>query len=165
MTLCVDERGALWVTEAHTYRWGTNGSPFQPPTNPINIDPWGHVWHISNGEGSPNLYVHVIPGLARLGAATTPAYLIESILEPSRVIKTGYQTETIETHDGRDWTGWVESTSTGLILHTGPGDRVTVPASQIKRRTARPLSPMPEGLAAAMTDAELADLVAFLLTL
>ena len=35
MTMCVDEQGALWVTEAHTYRWGTNGSPFQPPTNPI----------------------------------------------------------------------------------------------------------------------------------
>jgi type 1 glutamine amidotransferase len=202
MTMCVDEAGALWITEAHTYRWGTNGSPFAPPTNPIkrielgpdghaanttiaadgfpepvmgvqvrdgklyttclnelfvmdiapdgrlancrllvkdaatpwnpfgmyrvqvgpddklwlcigdhpgtepvrltgsdgrtvrlaghsgglvrcerdgsgleiiahgfrapyafDLDPWGHVWHISNGEGSPNLYVHVIPGM------------------------------------------------------------------------------------------------------
>jgi putative membrane-bound dehydrogenase-like protein len=202
MTMCVDEQGALWVTEAHTYRWGTNGSPFHPPTNPIkrielgpdgraarttvaaegfpepviglcarddqlyatclnelfvadiardgrlanrkllvkdaavpwnpfgmyrvqvgpddklwlciadhpgsepvtltgsdgrrvrlsgrsggmvrcnrdgsglevivqgfrapyafDLDPWGHLWHISNGEGSPNLYVHVMPGM------------------------------------------------------------------------------------------------------
>lgn len=35
MSIAVDEQGTLWVTEAHTYRWGPNASPFQPPANPI----------------------------------------------------------------------------------------------------------------------------------
>lgn len=35
MTMCVDEHGVIYATEAHTYRWGTNGSPFNPPSNPI----------------------------------------------------------------------------------------------------------------------------------
>ena len=35
MTMCVDEHGVIFATEAHTYRWGTNGSPFNPPSNPI----------------------------------------------------------------------------------------------------------------------------------
>jgi hypothetical protein len=29
----------------------------------FDIDPWGHLWAISNGEGSPNIYVDVIPGM------------------------------------------------------------------------------------------------------
>lgn len=35
MTLCVDEVGAVFVSEAHTYRYGPQGSPVQPPSNPI----------------------------------------------------------------------------------------------------------------------------------
>lgn len=35
MTMAVDEAGSLYVTDSHTYRYGPEGSPFTPATNPI----------------------------------------------------------------------------------------------------------------------------------
>jgi putative heme-binding domain-containing protein len=102
------------------------------------------------------------PSLADIGAASQPDYLVESILEPSKVIKTGFQTETIETSDGRLLTGLVEAASGGLLVKISPEEQVTVPLNQVKSRAASSVSPMPEGLDAAMSEAELADVVAWL---
>ncbi len=42
---------------------------------------------------------------------------------------------------------------------------MTIPLHQVKSRVTSQLSPMPEGLEVAMSEAELADVVAYLLTL
>ena len=42
------------------------------------------------------------PDLSKLGREATDAYLIESVLQPSKVIKKGYETVTIATDDGKD---------------------------------------------------------------
>src|SRR5262245_57381905 len=40
ITLTQDEKGRLYVSESHTYRYGPNGSPVKPATNPIvRLDP------------------------------------------------------------------------------------------------------------------------------
>ena len=105
------------------------------------------------------------PNLAGIGVASQQEYLIESILEPSKVIKTGFQTETIETTDGRVLTGLVEAASGRLLMKISPEEQVTVPLHQVRSRAISQLSPMPEGLESAMSEAELADLVAYLASL
>ena len=45
------------------------------------------------------------PDLAKLGKEVTDAYLIESVLRPSKVIKKGFETVTIATTDGKNVTG------------------------------------------------------------
>ena len=105
------------------------------------------------------------PSLADIGAASQPQYLIESILEPSKVIKTGFQNEIIETSDGRVLSGLVEASGGQLLVRISPDEQVTVPLGQVKSRSISPISPMPEGLEAAMSEAEVTDLVAWLQSL
>jgi putative heme-binding domain-containing protein len=105
------------------------------------------------------------PSLADIGTASQLQYLVESILEPSKVIKTGFQTETIETSDGRVWTGLVEAADGRLLVKISPEEQASVPLNQVKNRAAGLVSPMPEGLETAMSEAELADIVAWLQSL
>lgn len=105
------------------------------------------------------------PSLADIGTASQPQYLIESILEPGQVIKTGFQTEIIETSDGGVLAGLVEAAEGRLLVKVSPNQHETVPMDQVKSRSASRVSLMPEGLDAAMSEAELADLVAWLQSL
>lgn len=105
------------------------------------------------------------PNLADIGVASQPQYLIESILEPSKVIKTGYQIETIETKDGKVFTGQVETNSDELIVRQFGVDPVEIPLSEVKNRTKSPISIMPSGLEKEMTVTELADLTEYLRSL
>jgi putative heme-binding domain-containing protein len=105
------------------------------------------------------------PSLAGLGAAVPPQYLIESILEPNKVIKTGFQLETVETKDGRTFSGLVEAAGANLLIRMLGAPPASVALAEVKLRTASPISPMPAGLETTMTVAELADLTAYLLSL
>ena len=98
------------------------------------------------------------PNLANIGAASQPEYLVESILEPSKVIKTGFETELIETVDERSFRGLVALHETNLVIRVSADERVALPTDQIRRRKVVPISSMPEGLEAACSAAELADL-------
>ena len=103
--------------------------------------------------------------LAEIGTATQPQYLVESILEPSKIIKTGFLSEHIETRDGREFTGLVQADGDRLSVILSADERVSLHLSQVKRRVPSNVSLMPEGLEGAMTEAELADLVAYLVSL
>jgi putative heme-binding domain-containing protein len=105
------------------------------------------------------------PNLANIGAASQPQYLIESVLEPSKVLKTGFQMETVETTDGKIYSGQMETKDQEIIIKRTGATPVKVPMANVKRRTTSHISPMPEGLYNEMTVRELADLTAFLLTL
>jgi putative heme-binding domain-containing protein len=105
------------------------------------------------------------PSLADVGTASQPEYLVESILEPSKVIKTGFQSETLETHDGTVVSGLVDAIGDKLLVKVSAEEQVTLALPQVKSRATSQISPMPEGLVAAMSEAELADVVAYLLTL
>lgn len=105
------------------------------------------------------------PNLSTIGASSQPSYLIESILEPNKVLKTGYQLETIETKDGKTYTGQAETKGNELIIRNNGAEPVTIPMDQINKRTTSHISPMPEGLYHDMTIRELADLIAYLLSL
>ena len=103
--------------------------------------------------------------LSEIGTATQPQYLVESILEPSKIIKTGFLSERIETRDDREFTGLVQADGDRLTVILSADEKVALHLSQVKQRVPSTVSFMPEGLEGAMTESELADLVAYLVTL
>lgn len=105
------------------------------------------------------------PNLASIGVASQPQYLIESILEPSKVLKTGYQIETVGTKDGRTLTGQTEIKDDRIIIRTFGGEPLEVMMDNVQSRKTSHLSLMPEGLDNFMTTSELADLTMYLMYL
>jgi putative heme-binding domain-containing protein len=105
------------------------------------------------------------PNLSNIGAASQPEYLVESILEPSKVIKTGFETERIDMVDGQSLSGLVEVRDKGLVIRVSAEERIALPREKILCRTVGAVSSMPEGLDAACSTAELADIVAYLMSL
>jgi putative heme-binding domain-containing protein len=116
--------------------------------------------HRLNDEGGA-----VGPDLAGAGAKYTRRDLLESILEPSKVLSDQYQNMTVTKKDGEDVTGRImEDTDTKLVLVTNPltGEKVELKKSDVKSRTPSKLSPMPEGLASILTKEEILDLLAYM---
>ena len=91
--------------------------------------------------------------------------LLETIIEPSRVISDQYQNITVTRRDGEYVTGrLVEENDDKLVLVTEPikGYREEIKKRDIAGRTPSKLSPMPEGLVNILTKEEILDLLAYI---
>jgi putative heme-binding domain-containing protein len=91
--------------------------------------------------------------------------ILESILEPSKVVSEQYQNTVITKKDGDDVTGRiVEENDQKVVVVTNPltQAKVEVLKSDIEKRTASKISPMPEGLVNNFTKEEILDLIAYL---
>jgi len=116
--------------------------------------------HRLNDEGGA-----VGPDLAGAGLKYSRRDLLESILEPSKVLSDQYQNMTVTKKDGDDVTGRIlEDSDTKLVLVINPltGEKVELKKSDVKSRTPSKLSPMPEGLASVLTKEEILDLLAYM---
>jgi len=92
--------------------------------------------------------------------------LIRSILSPSAAIGYNFRSVVVALADGRVITGLpVEEAADRLVLKTAAGERVAVPIGSIEERRTSDVSLMPDGLAQALTEGELVDLIAYLSTL
>ena len=118
--------------------------------------------HVSD-TGTPALG----PDLTALGKDATDVYLVESILEPSKVIKKGFETVTISTEDGRTLTGLLGDDRADAVVLRDPGQDgkpVTIPRNQIEERKDGGASIMPTGLASNLgTRQQFLDLVRYLM--
>ena len=77
------------------------------------------------------------PDLAALGKDVADVYLVESILDPSKVIKKGYETVTISTDDGRTVTGLLGEDRPDAVVLRDPGQDgkpITIAKAQIEER-------------------------------
>jgi putative heme-binding domain-containing protein len=95
------------------------------------------------------------PDLAAIGKDAKDAYLVESILDPSRAIKKGYETITISTADGRTLTGLLAEERPDAVVLRDPGQDgkpVTIPKADIEERKDGGISIMPAGLASNLND-------------
>jgi putative heme-binding domain-containing protein len=116
--------------------------------------------HRFNNEGGG-----VGPDLSGAGAKYTRRDLLESILEPSKVISDQYQNITVIQRDGEEVTGiLVEDTPAQLVLLVNglTGQKAEVKTRDVKSRAPSKLSPMPEGLASVLTKDEILDLIAYI---
>lgn len=94
------------------------------------------------------------PDLAQAGKEASAEYLVESILLPSKVIKKGYETLTINTTNGRTLTGFLAEEKNGTLVLVDPagGKRIAIPIADVEERIVGKLSLMPDGLVNPLTD-------------
>ena len=91
-------------------------------------------------------------------------YLIESVLFPSKIIKTGFESETVTLKNGKVLAGLVKDEGKFLrVLNLDKEDRVA--KDDVETRSVSRVSIMPEGQEAMMSRREFVDLIAFLQTL
>ena len=101
-------------------------------------------------------------------AAQKVDYLIESVLHPSKVIKTGWEVELIETKDGKVVTGLVKDDGKTLRVIQAM-DYLKAPLAidkaNVEARRVSKISLMPDGQEANLSRREFVDLIAYLQTL
>lgn len=115
--------------------------------------------HTTVTENTP-----LAPSLKGIATAQKVDYLIESVLYPSRILKTGYETERIETKNGKVVTGLVKDE--GETLHVLQADaELRIAKKDVEERSIQKVSLMPEGQEKLLSREELVDLIAYLQTL
>ncbi len=106
------------------------------------------------------------PELTSVAGTRTARFIVESVLQPSIEIASGYESILIETAAGRILDGVVQrETSDSLWLATAEGDVMALAVADIARRRTQEISLMPGNLAEVLTVTELHDLLAYLMTL
>ncbi|MCP4785250.1 MAG: c-type cytochrome [Fuerstiella sp.] len=89
------------------------------------------------------------PDLTRLGHPVTDEYLVESLLEPSKVILKGFETVTVITNAGKSIAGRIveQSPSTIVLRDTSPDRRlITLATTDIEEIVQNKVSAMPDKL-------------------
>jgi putative heme-binding domain-containing protein len=95
--------------------------------------------------------------------AWTAEQLVTNILDPNREVSPNFSLYLVETNDGRTLSGLITSETAGnLTLKRADGGTDTVLRSEIKSLTSPGISLMPEGLEAAISAEQMADLIAYL---
>mgnify|MGYP001988669822 FL=1 len=103
------------------------------------------------------------PDLAAAGDKFSRADLIQSILEPSANIMTGYSLSVIKTKDNEVFSGIIQHSSAEQFVIAGPGDiRHRLAKSDIKDHSTSPVSMMPSNLYATLSKDEFSNLIAYL---
>lgn len=109
------------------------------------------------------------PDLTRMNKDRSDEFLVEAVLNPSKVISKGFESTTVITSEGRIYTGRLLSeTDEGIVLREMSADRKqrTIPASQIEQIRTNPKSLMPDGLADKLKNRQqFLDLVRYLMEL
>lgn len=93
-------------------------------------------------------------------------YLLESIIEPSKVISDQYQSSMVLTEDGRSLTGLVSKDGDNVIVYPADANAkpITVPADQVDEILPSKVSQMPKDMLNALNEDEIRDLIAYLLS-
>jgi putative heme-binding domain-containing protein len=106
------------------------------------------------------------PDLTTIGANRSAHDLLESIVFPSATIVRDYEPYTAITTDGRVLSGLIaRETSDTLYLQQQAGDPLAVRRNEIDELIPAAVSIMPNGLEKALSEPELADVIAFLRSL
>jgi quinoprotein glucose dehydrogenase len=102
------------------------------------------------------------PELTRVAVEKPREYLLESIVDPNKVIAKGFETIVLTLNDGRQLAGILKSEDgKQLSLMTPEGQLVAVEKTKIEDRSTGK-SAMPEDVAKRLSKADLRDLVEFL---
>jgi putative heme-binding domain-containing protein len=103
------------------------------------------------------------PDLTSIGKKLDRAGLLESMLEPSKLIEPKYVTYLAETDDGRLTTGLlVKRDADEVVLKDAQDQEIRIPIKQIEQLVPQRQSLMPELLLRDMTAQQVADLLAYL---
>ncbi|HEX4415881.1 MAG TPA: c-type cytochrome [Lacipirellulaceae bacterium] len=119
--------------------------------------------HHFAGEGG-----NVGPDLTGLAGRFSPRDILESVLEPSKVISDQYAASIITTSNGKVFEGRITNyNGDGITINTNmldPNATVTVNRNDVESMEPSKVSPMPVGLLNTLQEDDLLDLMAFLLS-
>jgi putative heme-binding domain-containing protein len=105
------------------------------------------------------------PDLTAVSSRFQRRDILESILEPSKVVSEQYMNTAIRTKSGDVVIGRiVEENANRIIVQPDPlkMDRTEVKTADVEARKLSPISPMPEGLVSVLSKDEILDLIAYL---
>jgi putative heme-binding domain-containing protein len=106
---------------------------------------------------------NVGPDLTRIWDTQSVEKIMESILDPSKEIKEGYQTYVATTAKGQVFSGLkVSQTAQELVLRDANAKEIHIPVKELEEVKASPQSLMPDNVVAQLTFDQFVDLVAFL---
>jgi putative membrane-bound dehydrogenase-like protein len=91
-----------------------------------------------------------------------PEYVLTKVLDPSAVVARDYQMTVIMTKAGRTLSGLVTQEDAKTVVLQTQNEQVRVAKADIDERKKSPVSMMPEGLLAPLSDVEVRDLIAYL---
>ncbi len=115
--------------------------------------------HAAEGRGNK-----IGPNLSRIGE-TPRRQILQSILQPSRNIAPGFRQWVVETSDGQVLTGIPLRKGSDVEDYIGSdGRQFSLRTANIASRQESNISIMPDGLTAQLTDEEIANLLAYLLS-
>jgi putative heme-binding domain-containing protein len=117
-----------------------------------------YACHVINGTGRD-----FGPDLSKLGERMKRDQILESLLQPSKVINQSYAAITAEMKDGTVHAGFVvQQGAHDITIKNATGQSVTLLKTNIRARAKIPGSLMPEGQLQFLTAQEVADVVSFL---
>lgn len=103
------------------------------------------------------------PDMDGIGKKRSRLELLESVLDPSKVIDPKYRSHQVLNTDGQLVSGLlVRDTATEMVIRSADGRNHRISKDEIESRRVQAESLMPNGLAGDMTAQEVADLLAFL---
>lgn len=116
------------------------------------------ICHQVNGAG-----IDFGPNLSDVGSRKTKENIIESILDPNKVLEPGFETVMIKLESDETAMGMVASeTDTEVTIKAMGGVKTTFKKADIVSRTKQPMSLMPVGLYRALTTEDLVNVVEYL---
>lgn len=108
------------------------------------------------------------PDLTSAGRRYSPHDLLDQVLNPSKVINEQFSAITVLTEEGKSYTGVVVNLSgDNMTINTdltNPNARVNIDRKKVEELIVSKTSPMPVGLLNRMTEAEVLDLVAYVIS-
>ena len=106
------------------------------------------------------------PDLTTIGRNRSRRDLLESIVFPSSTIVRQYEPYTVVTTQGRVHAGLItRQTSDTVFVQQQVGEPIAIPRDEIETMSPSTVSLMPQGLEQALTEQQLADVIAWLKTL
>lgn len=117
--------------------------------------------HIIKGKGGS-----IGPELSFIGTSRTREFILESIINPSKVIASGYETIIILTRERKLITGIKKNEDElGFYLIDKSGKEIHVPIEIVKKFKTQKISTMPGNFKDLLATQDLADILAYLRTL
>ena len=106
------------------------------------------------------------PDLGDAGSKFTRDYLIESVLDPNKIVAQGFQTTLLTMKDGTAHMGFITGESDGVVeIRNIAGQVAKVKRDEVAAETTLPQSMMPPGLASGLSVADFTSLVEYMVSL
>lgn len=106
------------------------------------------------------------PFLGAAGAKFTRDYLIDSVLDPNKVVAQGFQTSMIKLKNGTAKMGFITAEADGIVeVRDIAGQVAKIKREDIAEETHMPTSMMPPGLASGLSVEDFTSLIEYLVSL